>query len=71
MEIRDKCGMIMIPVRGGHMEYADDDIQIEARILMDDGIRVIIKWNMKGGKNGNDTDNTKMPNMRKHNANTR
>ena len=71
MEIRDKCGMIMIPVRGGHMEYVDDDIHVEVRVLTDDGVRVIVKWNMKGGKNGNDTDNTKMPNMRKHNVNTR
>ena len=51
MEIKDKCGMIMIPVRSGHMEYADDDIQIEARVLTDDGIRVIIKWNIKKGGN--------------------
>ena len=49
MEIKDKCGMIMIPVRGGHMEYVDDDIHIEARVLTDDGLRVIIKWNMKKG----------------------
>ena len=69
MEIKGKCGMIMIPVRGGHMEYADNDIHIEGRVLTDDGIHVIIKWNMKKG--GNNGDGSKMQNMRKHNANTR
>ena len=59
MEIRDKCGMIMIPIRGGHMEYVDDDIHIEGRILTDEGIHVIIKWNIKRGDNNDSTRNSR------------